>query len=120
MTPEWFAGVSYGSVIGDLRQVADIDGEQQFVIIPPIGAERITCTFPESKREKMRDYLFKTVRVVGLLHYIESSAFPIQVEMDDIEPVSEFAEPPHLLDLRGIFKNAERGDNDLENLLNGI
>lgn len=49
----WFAGISYGSVVGDLKEVADADGERQFVIIPPAGADRINCTFPESKREQI-------------------------------------------------------------------
>lgn len=118
--PRWFQGVAYGSVTGDLRQVADIEGEHQFVILPPVGAQRITCTFPEEKREKMREFLFRTVRVVGRLKYAESSPFPIEVEMEDIEPVSEFENPPHLLDLRGLFKGRRQSRDDLSGLLHGL
>lgn len=117
--PEWFEGASLGTIVGDLRQVADIEGEHQFVIIPPIGADRITCTFPEGKRELMRMFLFKTVRVFGRLNYTKSSPFPVRVEMEDIEAASEFEEPPHLLDLRGLFKGIERSNDNLE-LLNGV
>lgn len=117
--PQWFEGASLGTIVGDLRQVADIDGEHQFVIIPPIGADRITCTFPEAKRELMRTYLFKTVRVFGLLIYTKDSPFPSRVEMRDIEAASEFENPPHLLDLRGLFKGIERSDNKLEHLNGG-
>jgi hypothetical protein len=116
----WFEGVSHGSVVGNLRQVADIEGEHQFVILPPVGADRIQCTFPEDKREKMREYLFKTVRVVGRLHYVEDSPFPVHVEMEDIELASPTEDPPHLLDLRGAFKGRRRGRSDLEQLLDGL
>jgi hypothetical protein len=118
--PEWFAGVSHGSIVGDLLQVADIEGERQFVIIPPLGAGSITCTFPESKREAMRKHLFRTVRVIGKLHYRQDSPFPVQVDMEDIEPASTFEEPPHLLDMRGLFKGLERSSDDAEAMLNGI
>jgi hypothetical protein len=118
--PEWFSGVSYGSIVGDLRQVTDIDGEHGFVIIPPVGADRIDCTFPEEKREEMRKHLFRTVRVMGRLHYTQASPFPTQVDMDEIESASRFEQPPHLLDIRGIFKGVERSNDDLEALLNGI
>lgn len=117
--PQWFEGASLGTIVGDLRQVADLEGEHQFVIIPPIGADRITCTFPESKRELMRTYLFKTVRVFGRLSYTKDSPFPAQVEMVDIEAASPFENPPHLLDLRGLFKGIERSNDDLEHL-NGV
>lgn len=117
--PQWFEGASLGAIVGDLRQVADIEGEHQFVIIPPIGAERITCTFPEGKRELMRTYLFKTVRVFGRLNYTKNSPFPVRVEMDEIEAASEFENPPHLLDLRGLFKGIERSNDGLEQL-NGV
>ncbi len=110
----WFQGTAYGSVVGDLRQVADIEGEHQFVIIPPIGVQRIECTFPEDKREKMREFLWRTVRVNGRLRYLENTPFPIHVEMEDIELASELDNPPHLSDLRGLFKGKRRSRHDLE------
>jgi hypothetical protein len=116
----WFQGTAYGSVVGDLRQVADIEGEHQFVIIPPIGAPRIECTFPEDKREKMGEFLWRTVRVNGRLRYLENTPFPIHVEMEDIELVSELDNPPHLSDLRGLFKGKRRSRHDLGSLLNGL
>lgn len=118
--PTWFEGQSYGSVVGDLRQVADIEGEHQFVIVPPAGADRIECTFPESQREKMRDFLWQTVRVSGKLRYSAASPFPSHLEMDDIERVVADEQTPHLLDLRGIFKGLDRDEPDFERMLNGI
>ncbi len=102
--PQWFRGTSYGSIVGDLRQVADIEGEHQFVILPPIGAERIACTFPEDMREQMGQYLFKTVRVIGKLRYQQDFPYPVEVDMENIELVTQMDRPPHLLELRGIFK----------------
>ncbi|MGH9864823.1 MAG: hypothetical protein ACRD4H_05340 [Candidatus Acidiferrales bacterium] len=116
----WFQGIAYGSVVGDLRQVADIEGEHQFVIVPPIGAEKIECTFPHDKRDKMREFLWRTVRVIGKLTYLENSPFPIHIEMEDIEPASEIGTPLHLLDLRGLFKGRHRSRRGLERLLNGL
>jgi len=118
--PTWFKGVSYGSIVGDLRQVADIEGEHQFVIVPPAGAARIQCTFPESQRDKMRDYLWQTVRVNGRLTYDENSPFPTHVEMDTIERVSGEEPRPHLLELRGLFKGLSRDEHDFERMLDGI
>lgn len=116
----WFSGVSYGSVVGDLREVSDIEGEHQFVIIPPLGAQRINCTFPERKRERMRDYLFRTVRVTGRITYAENSPFPVAIDMDDIEAASDFEKPQHLLELRGIFKDAAREREELSDFLDDL
>jgi hypothetical protein len=99
----WFEGTAYGSVVGDLKQVADIEGEHQFVIVPPIGADRVECIFPDNKRDKMRDCLWRTVRVIGRLHYSANSPFPTQVEMEEIDLASEIDRPPHLMELRGLF-----------------
>lgn len=117
--PGWFKGVSYGSVVGALRQVADIEGEHLFVIVPPVGAARVECTFPESQREKMSEYLWKTVRVNGRLTYDEGSPFPTHVDMDTIERASP-SDAPHLLELRGLFKGLDRDDFDLERMLDGV
>jgi hypothetical protein len=118
--PEWFSGASYGSIVGDLREVSDIDGGHHFVIVPPIGARRINCTFPDSKREEMRRHLFRLVRVIGKLHYTKDSPFPVQVDMQEIEPASTLERPPHLLELRGLFSGVERDADHLETLLNGL
>lgn len=117
---QWFEGVSVGSVVGDLNEVSDVEGNHSFVIVPPAGAKRIDCVFPEDQREKMGEYLFRTVRVHGLVHYDQESPFPTLIEMESIEPVSEIEEPPHLLDLRGIFKGVSRNGNGLSELLDGV
>jgi hypothetical protein len=118
--PAWFAGTSYGSVVGDLREVSDIDGEHHFVIIPPIGAQRINCIFPEGKREEMRQYLFRLVRVIGKLYYTKDSPFPVQVDMADIEYAATLEQPAHLLQLRGLFSGFDRRNDNLETLLDGL
>lgn len=68
----------------------------------------------------MQEFLWRTVRVIGRLRYVETSPFPIHVEMEDIEIVSERETSIHLLDLRGLFKGKHRSRNDLESFLNGL
>jgi hypothetical protein len=101
----WAAGVSEGSVFGELRGVVDMDGERQFYIAPPTGPSQIQCVFPEALREEMVANLFQVVRVVGMLHYNGRSAFPHLVDALGIE-----GRPPpnvHLLDLAGAFPELE-------------
>lgn len=102
----WFEGASLGSVTGTLRQLGDLEGAYNFVIVPPIGADQIECSFAERDRDKMGNYIFKNVCVHGVLKYKASSPFPHSVEMKDIE-LAEVQEVEHLLDLRGLFKGME-------------
>jgi len=108
--PLWITGVSYGSVVGELRQIGDLDGEQRFVITPPLGSKRIECTFEEKDREVMRACLWRVVRVHGLLHYKETSPFPYAIDMAKIEPMPSGEGRTSLRGLRGIFKGFEKGD----------
>ena len=97
----WRAGVSYGSVFGELMGIMDIDGERKFYIRPPSGPSQVQCIFPETLRPQMVESLFKVVRASGYLHYDGQSAHPHLLEADAIEGRS----PPsvHLLDLGGAF-----------------
>ena len=117
---KWFEGVSVGSVVGDLNEVSDVEGNHSFVIVPPVGVPRIDCIFPEDQKEKMGEYLFQTVRVNGLVHYDQESPFPTLIEMQSIELVNDTEEPPHLLDLRGVFKGMARDGHVLSELLDGV
>lgn len=101
----WHEGVSYGDVTGDLRAVLDENGEQEFIIHPPVGPERIVCKFPEQKRNEMNHFLFKVVTVSGKLHYAKTSPHPYLVEMESIE--AKAAQSSNLLDLRGLFKGLD-------------
>lgn len=113
----WHTGIALGEVTGDLRAVLDEDGEQEFVIHPPVGPDRIVCKFPADKRSLMNSYLFKVVTVSGKLHYGESSPFPTFVEMADIRAKATAA--VHLLDLRGVFEGLDRPAVDWASLANG-
>lgn len=108
----WYTGQALGSVVGELRQVGDADGENQIVIFPPVGAERIECTFDSSLRDAMKRYLWHTVRVTGILKYQEDSAFPVQVVVKDVTPMEGHGEGRHLMDLRGLFRGRERDPDD--------
>lgn len=101
----WFSGVSKGTILGELRSVADIEGEREFFITPPTGAKKIRCIFPENLRLKMSENLFKVIRAHGFLHYGSDSPFPVLLEASEVEGVS--STEGHFTDLRGIFKNVE-------------
>lgn len=102
----WRSGVSLGTLTGELRTVMDANNEHQIVILPPIGPETIRCIFPESLRLKVRDCLWKFVRVTGVLHYTENSPFPILVEMDDIYSLEDEVPKKHISEGRGLFKDS--------------
>lgn len=101
----WRAGVSRGSLFGELRGVMDFEGERQFFIMPPSGPYRVQCVFSEDLRPKMNDHLFKVVRATGFLHYSDASPHPYLLEADAIDGV----QPPtgHFKQLRGLFRGLE-------------
>lgn len=117
----WHTGASIGVIIGELRAVDDVDEERQFVIVPPAGADAITCTFPEAMRAEIGNYLFKTVRVRGVLHYNDTSPFPFRVDAEEngIEKYPPRAGRRSLSELRGVFAGKERLKPDWDSLLNG-
>jgi hypothetical protein len=105
-TTVWYEGVTQGEIVGDLRAVLDEEGEQEFVIHPAVGPERIVCRFPDEKRDEMRNFLFKVVTVKGKLHYKKDSPHPVLVEMEGI--FEKPAKVETLYDLRGLFRGMER------------
>lgn len=104
----WYEGVTQGEIVGDLRAVFDEEGEQEFVIHPAVGPERVVCRFPDEKRDEMRNFLFKVVTVRGKLHYKKDSPHPVLVEMEGIYDKPREVET--LYDLRGLFRGMERPD----------
>jgi len=116
----WHVGSALGSIVGELRAVDDIADEREFVIVPPTGAESITCVFPESLRATMGDYLFRMVKVEGTLHYGKDSPFPYRVEANDngIAPYPDRKPRRTLEDLRGVFAGQGRSEPDWGSLLN--
>lgn len=115
--PRWHVGVSFGEVTGGLRAVLDERGEQEFVIHPAVGADRIVCKFTAEQRALMNNYLFRVVTVAGKLHYGEDSPHPKFVEMHSIREKSP--SPTHLLDLRGLFSGLEKPAVDLTDFTYG-
>ena len=99
----WFAGVSKGSLFGELRSVSDIDGERKFVICPPSGPEQINCIFSENLRAEMQKNLFKVVRVSGFLHYSGNSPHANLMDASSVHGVEESKE--HIADCEGLFKD---------------
>ena len=113
----WRVGVAQGSVVGELRKVDDLEGNNLFVVVPPVGPDRIVCTFPDSLRDQMGSYLFKIVRVTGSLRYSEESPFPVSVEASELAQVLPRRKP--MRDLRGIFAKQDRVVSDWGALLHG-
>lgn len=108
----WNAGVSKGSIFGELRGVMDIDGERQFYITPPSGADKIQCLFPEEMRKDMNDNLFKIVRVHGYLRFDGKRPTPVIVEAEKIEGIDPPSGGKHFSDLLGAFRDFEMPDNN--------
>jgi len=104
----WVAGISKGSLFGELRGVLDVSGERVFYICPPSGPDQVECIFPESMRAAMAENLFQVVRVHGHLHYDGSGAFPRLKEAERVEgaeaPTESFSA------LYGIFAGERSGD----------
>ncbi len=119
---KWRVGAATGSIVGELKKIDDFDAENEFVIVPPTGAEFVRCKFPASMKEKMGQYVFKTVRVSGTLFYGEDSPFPYLVEAADDGVEFYPAAPPRrsFADMRGIFAGRERRAPDWDLLLNGL
>ena len=112
----WFSGVSRGEVVGTLEKIDNLDADQEFYIVPPVGAERIRCKFPESIKDDLGNYAFKMVRVHGDIHYSETSPYPqfIVLLAGGISEVAPRQKEKNLRDLRGIFKGAQRNHLNLE------
>ena len=114
----WRVGVAEGTVVGELKKVDDLEGENEFVIVPPVGARRIVCTFSPDLREKMGNHLFKVVRVRGQLHYGEESPFPFRVDAYNIDVMLKRRKA--MKDLRGLFAGQDRVDAKWGAMLDGI
>lgn len=118
---EWYAGVSAGEVVGRLEKIDNLDADHEFMIVPPVGAEKIRCKFPVSMEENIGAYMFKMVRVTGSIHYTEMSPHPDKIDVVDggISLVDEREKGGKLRDLRGIFKGSTRNPINLESLFGG-
>jgi len=110
MHQNWYAGVSKGSLFGELRSVSDIEGERRFVICPPTGPDYISCVFPEELRLDAKNNLFKVVKVHGFLHYDGRSPHAARMDAERIEGVQE--SNAHLSDYAGMFTPFEDNVGD--------
>lgn len=117
----WHVGASAGSVVGELKMASDLDGERRIVLVPPAGPQEISCTFPESMKETISVYLFKMVRVSGVLHYDQRSPFAYQVDVAEsgINLLEPSDVPGGLAELRGVFSDTKRETPDWDSVLNG-
>lgn len=99
----WKAGVSKGTIFGQLQGAIDLSGEKTFYIMSPNGRST-QCVFPEQLRQAIQANLWSTVRVTGFMRYDGLQAKPYLIDAERIDPVSQVDGQPHLYDMRGAFK----------------
>lgn len=121
MPAKWYVGVSKGEVVGRLLKIDDLGADHECYIVPPIGAEKIRCKFPESMEDKIGAHFSKMVRVSGDIHYTELSPHPdhVVIKSGGIAPIEKAARNRPLRELRGLFAGAERNHVDIESLFGG-
>lgn len=106
----WFTGKSVGEVVGELKKVDDIDADNEVVLVPATGPDFIRCTFPESMKSQIGQFLFKKVKVKGVLTYDSLSPHPkrVQILEDGIGLYPERPSGVNFFDLRGMFAGRKR------------
>ena len=97
--------ISMGSVSGRLEKV-NIHNVNRFDIFPTVGPQRVTCTFEERLRPKIREALDNYVTVYGRLRYKEWDPFPYAIRVRDIDIHEDASTLPSLNDLHGISPDA--------------
>lgn len=113
----WKVGAAQGSVVGELKAIDDLESGHEFVVVPPVGASQITCKFPEALRDKMGEFLFKTVRVSGSLNYGEKSPFPYLVDAKKIELMPKRRKT--FAQMRGMFASRRPSKSEWNSLIDG-
>ena len=115
---DWFEGTTYGSVVGELRFVDDIEGDHRIAIKPVAGPEKIECFYEPSLEATLRENLFHRVRVQGYLNYKRTSPHPASVKVTGLDKVESSGEG--LGSLKGLLRGEDRPDgNGLEQLIRG-
>lgn len=114
----WHTGKAIGEVVGELKKVDDLDADNEVVLVPATGPDYIRCTFPEPMKEHIGKFLFKKVKVKGVLTYDSLSPHPkrVQILHDGIAlyPESINASPLSFLEMRGMFVGRIRQPVDWE------
>jgi len=117
----WHSGKSVGEVIGELKKVDDFEADNEVVLVPKTGAEYIRCTFPESMRDEIGNFVFKTVKVSGVLTYESHSPHPVSVMIRDggVRLYPARSAEVSFRNLKGIFSgDKNRETPDWDSLLN--
>ena len=121
-TPKaWHEGKSMGEIIGRLEKVDDYSADNEVIIVLPTVPEGVKCTFPDSMKTTIGAFLFKTVKISGLLHYRKTSPHPFKVDIKEngVEIYRTYNEPTSIRSLEGIFKGKVRKETDWGELLIG-
>lgn len=96
-----------GSVKGKLEKL-NVHGQNEFVIFSPLGYS-VKCLFPEQLYPVVHRAVRGSVTVTGTLHYRADTAYPDQVQVQEIEehPADDLL--PKLSAMKGTWKNGTKG-----------
>lgn len=101
--------VSFGTVSGMVESVNIHNNANIFRLYPIIGADRITCHFPDSIREHVKDSLGSYVTIFADLRYKWRARFPYEAYVKDLEIMPSDDGLPTFDQLRGLAKDATDG-----------
>lgn len=99
---------SHGAVRGRLEKL-NVHNKLEFVLFPPIAGHAITCSFPESLVDDIRQAIKRSVTVRGTLFFQSDKAYPDRVKVDTIEIHPYDDNLPRLVDLRGMAPGCTGG-----------
>ncbi len=106
--------ITVGTVKGTLDLINVHKGMNSFRIYPIIGPSFVTCSFPNSLKEKAKGAIERYIAVAGTLHYRFGCEYPHLIEADDIEYMPEEDKLPKLASFRGIIKLDKSAEETLE------
>jgi len=105
--------LAYGTISGMLEAV-NFHNTNRFTLYPPLGPKKISGTFTQERRPKVKEAIGNFVTAVGLLKYKEWSPFPHGIIAEDIDIHEPESELPTLSQLRGVFAGSMGEMNSVE------
>jgi hypothetical protein len=98
-----------GTVTGMLDAINIHGAARLFRIYPVVGAQKISCSFPESLKATAIAGIGRYVRVRGMLSYRPLARHAHSLEVQGIEVMPETTKVPSLRSLRGVFPDLTGG-----------
>jgi hypothetical protein len=105
--------LAHGTISGMLEAV-NFHNTNRFTLYPPIGPRKISGTFAQDRRPKVKEAIGNFVTVIGLLKYKEWSPFPHGIIAEDVDIHEPESELPTLSEMRGAFAGSMGDMNSVE------